>query len=192
MIVKEAEDDFFTDDLLAEDKKRKRRKADGKKKGNRTELELVKVFNQRFGGGFSRSVGSGNRWGQVAHLPKHAQEVFSGDLIVPQGFRWAVESKGGYQDIDLNSVFVVGSRELDGFLAQVTKDAERCGRRPMLCWKRDRKPWLAFVPTKEVEGHSFNYRLIYREWSAVALEELLKLPDSFFVEDMAKVNVFEK
>ncbi len=62
----------------------------------------------------------------------------------------------------------------------------------MLCWKRDRKPWLALVPTTELEGHFFNYRLIYREWSAVALEELLKLPDSFFVEDMAKVNVFEK
>ena len=76
MSVKETEDDFFTDDLVTEKKKRKKRKADGKKKGNRDELQLVKVFNQRFGGGFSRSVGSGNRWGQVAHLPKHAQEVF--------------------------------------------------------------------------------------------------------------------
>ena len=46
-------DDFFTDDLLKDRKKRKKRKADGKKKGNRTELELVKVFNKRFGGGFS-------------------------------------------------------------------------------------------------------------------------------------------
>lgn len=110
-------------------------------------LQLVKILNNRFGGGFSRSVGSGNRWSQVTHLPKHAQEVFSGDLIVPQGFKWALESKGGYQNIDLNSVFVGGSRELDGFLDQVTKDAERCGRKPMLCWKRDRKPWLAFVAT---------------------------------------------
>lgn len=79
-------------------------------------------------------------------MPKHAQEIFSGDLIVPQGFKWALESKGGYADLDLNSVFVAGSAELDGFLDQVTKDAERCGRKPMLCWKRDRKPWLAFVP----------------------------------------------
>ncbi len=143
----------------------------------------MKIFNQRFGGGFSRSVGSGNRWGQVAHLPKHAQEVFSGDLIVPKGFKWAVESKGGYSKIDMNSVFVGGSKELDGFLNQVTKDAERCGRKPMLCWKRDRKPWLAFVPTKELIGHSFKYRLEYREWSAVALEELLKLSDGFFSGD---------
>jgi hypothetical protein len=141
----------------------------------------VKIFNQRFGGGFSRSVGSGNRWGQVAHLPKHAQEIFSGDLIVPLGFKWALESKGGYAEIDLNSVFVAGSKELDGFLDQVTKDAQRCGRKPMLCWKRDRKPWLAFVPSKELEGHSFKYRLSYKEWSAVALTELLKLSDGFFL-----------
>jgi hypothetical protein len=178
----DSDEDFFTDDLLAENKKRKKRKADGKRKGNRVELSLSKVLNQRFGGGFSRSVGSGNRWGQVAHLPKHAQEVFSGDLIVPKGFKWALESKGGYQDIDLNTVFVGGSKELDGFLEQVTKDSERCGRKPMLCWKRDRKPWLAFVPTKELEGHSFKYRLLYQGWSAVALDELLKLPDEFFQE----------
>ena len=90
-------DDFFTEDLLTEKKKSKKRKADGKRKGT-AELELVKVFNKRFGGGFSRSVGSGNRWGQVTHLPKHAQEVFSGDLIVPQGFKWASESKGAIGD----------------------------------------------------------------------------------------------
>ena len=125
--MEEADDDFFTDDLLTEKKKGKKRKADGKKKGNRKELELAKILNQRFGGGFSRSVGSGNRWGQVSYLPKHAQDVFAGDLIVPQGFKWALESKGGYSDIDLNSVFVGGSKELDGFLDQVTKDAERCG-----------------------------------------------------------------
>ncbi len=181
--MNEAQDDFFTDDLLADKKRRKKRKADGKKKGNRCELGLSKVFNQRFGGGFSRSVGSGNRWGQVAHLPTHAQEVFSGDLIVPQGFRWAVESKGGYADLDLNSVFVGGSKELDGFLDQVTKYAERCRRKPMLCWKRDRKPWLTFVPTKELQGYSFKYRLIYQKWSAVALDELLKLPDQWFLEE---------
>ena len=181
---------FLSDDLI-EERKKKKRKAAGKRKGDRAELELSKVFNKRFGGGFSRSVGSGNRWGQV-HLPKHAQEVFSGDLIVPQGFKWALESKGGYQDIDLNTVFVGGSGELDGFLDQVTKDGQRCGRKPMLCWKRDRKPWLAFVPTTELEGHSFQFRLLYKEWSAVALDELLKLPDLFFVEDIAKANVFEK
>jgi hypothetical protein len=186
--VDEAVDDFFTDDLLVDKKKRKKRKADGKRKGNRVELDLVKIFNERFGGGFSRSVGSGNRWGQVAHLPKHAQEIFSGDLIVPKGFKWAVESKGGYSEIDIDSVFVGGNKALDEFLDQVTKDAVRCGRKPMLCWKRDRKPWLAFVPTRELAGQTFEYLLSYKKWSAVALETLLKLPDQWFLEEPAKAE----
>ena len=79
-------------------------------------------------------------------------------------------------------MFVGGNRELDGFLGQVTMDAARCGRTPMMCWKRDRKPWLVFVPTKELEGHSFNFLLRYGEWSAIALVELLKLPDGFFLQ----------
>jgi len=173
-------DDFATEDLIG--KPKRKRKADGKKKGNRTELELVKVLTKRFGEGFSRSVGSGNRWGQVNHLPKHAREVFSGDLIVPKQFRFVIESKGGYNGIDLNSIFVRGNSELDGFLDQVTKDSKRCGRKPMLAWKKTRKPWLVFVHTKELAGRSFKYRLLYGKWSVVALDELLKLEDAFFFE----------
>src|SRR5581483_1124604 len=113
-------------------KKRKKRKADGKKKGNRTELELVKVLNARFGGGFSRSVGSGNRWGQVANLPEHAQQTFSGDLVCPPNFKFVFESKGGYEDIDLNSAFIGGNAELDAFLNQANDESRRTGRRPLL------------------------------------------------------------
>lgn len=57
------ENDFITDDLV-KPKPARRRKADGKRKGNRTELGPVKLLTRRFGSGFSRSVGSGNRWGR--------------------------------------------------------------------------------------------------------------------------------
>lgn len=173
-------DDFITDDIIS---KKKPKKVDGKKKGNRTELDLVKVLNARFGGeGFSRSVGSGNRWGQVNHLPQHAREVFSGDLIVPKGFKFVIESKGGYDSIDMSSVFVRGNSELDAFLDQVTSDSKRCGRKPLLCWKKTRKPWLSFVHTKDLVGHTFKYKLHYGKWSVVALEHLLKIEDDFFIE----------
>ena len=171
-------DDFIQDDII---NKKRQKKVDGKKKGNRTELELTKILNKRFGDGFSRSVGSGNRWGQVDHLPKHAREVFSGDLVVPKNFKFVIESKGGYDGIDLHSVFVRGNSELDNFLDQVTKDGKRCGRKPMLCWKKTRKPWLAFVHTKELIGKHLKYRLHYGRWSVVALEHLLKLDDDFFL-----------
>lgn len=179
-------EDFVTDDILS--KKIKTKKVDGKKKGNRTELDLTKVLNARFGEGFSRSVGSGNRWGQVNHLPKHAREVFSGDLIVPKGFRFVIESKGGYDAIDMSSVFVRGNSELDSFLDQVTKDSLRCSRKPLLCWKKTRKPWLAFVHTKDLVGKNFKYKLQYGKWSVVALEHLLKLEDDFFIESDDEIS----
>lgn len=175
-------DDFVIEDVISN--KDKTKKVNGKKKGSRTELDLTKLLNARFGTGFSRSVGSGNRWGQVNHLPKHAQEVFSGDLVVPQGFKFVIESKGGYDGIDMSSVFVHGNSELDGFLDQVTKDSKRCGRKPMLCWKKTRKPWLAFVLTKDLTGQ-FKYKMQYGKWTAVALEHLLKLEDDFFMESVS-------
>lgn len=174
-------EDFVTDESLFNKSKKR---INGKRKGNRIELELSKILNKRFGTGFSRSVGSGNRWSQVNNLPKHAKEVFSGDLVVPNGFKFVLESKGGYEGIDLNSVLTKGSSELDGFLTQVSKDAKRCGRKPMLCWKKKRKPWFCVVLTKDLP-QEFKYRLIYGKWSIVALEEMLKLEDSFFIESSA-------
>lgn len=175
------DDDMIIDDIIS-NKQKNKKKVDGKKKGNRTELELSKVFNKRFNcQDFSRAVGSGNRWSQVQHLPKHARDVFSGDLVVPTKFKFCLESKGGYDGIDLNSIFVRGNSELDNFLDQVSKDAKRCGRKPLLCWKRKRKPWLAFIHTSELDGKSFKYRLLYAKWSVVDLQKLLELEDSFFL-----------
>lgn len=169
--------DFVTDDEIFN---KKNKKINGKKKGNRIELELAKILNKRFGTGFSRSVGSGNRWSQVNHLPKHARDVFSGDLVVPKDFKFVLESKGGYEGIDLNSIFIRGSAELDGFLDQASKDAKRCGRKPMLCWKKKRRPWLVVLLTDDLP-RDFKYQLRYGKWSVLALEEVLKLEDEFFL-----------
>jgi hypothetical protein len=177
----EDSEDFIVENLFTDKKKNK--KIDGKKKGNRTELDLTKVLNNRFGSGFSRSVGSGNRWGQVNHLPKHAREVFSGDLIVPKNFKFVIESKGGYDGIDMSSVFLKGNSEIDNFLGQVINDSKRCDRKPMLCWKKTRKPWLVFLLTKDLKGKNFKYKMQYEKWTVVALEHLLALEDSFFLNE---------
>lgn len=178
------DDDFVVDDIVGNRKRNKKnqKKINGKKKGSRVERELSKILNKRFScEDFSRSVGSGNRWGQVNNLPKHARDVFSGDLIVPNNFKYCIESKGGYDGIDLNGVFSHGSSELDNFLEQAISDAHRCGRKPMLCWKRTRKSWLAFVKSEDLESMDFKYSLKYREWTGVLLEDLLKAGDEFFI-----------
>lgn len=172
------------DDFNLEELSRKRKsKINGKKKGNRVELDLSKILTKRFGQGFTRSVGSGNRWSQVKNLSEDATQVFSGDLVCPKKFKFVLESKGGYDNIDMTSIFVRGNSELDGFLEQAMKDSKRCGRKPMLCWKKTRKPWLAFLLTPELDGYEFKYKMQYGIWTCVALDHLLRLEDSFFMDE---------
>ena len=163
--------------------KNKTKKVDGGKKGKRVEREIVGVLNTRFSHmenkTFSRSVGSGNRWSQVKNLPKHAKDTLTGDICCPEGFRFVIESKGGYNKIDLNSIFENGNSELDNFLEQVIDDSKRCGKMPMLVWKRDRRPWLAFIRTCELIG-DYQYSIKYREWTCVLVKDLLKLSDDYF------------
>lgn len=60
--------------------------------------------------------------------------------------------------------------------ANMAKDAARCGRKTMLCWKRDRPPWLEISPTAELARCSYLYRLSYRQWSVVPLPTCLNYP----------------
>lgn len=177
------DEDLVIEDILAG--KNKKKKVDGKKKGNRTELKLVKKLTERFGKGFSRSIGSGNRWGQVSYLPKHAQDVFSGDLIVPQDFKFCFECKGGYDNIDIHSVMERGkpNKELSNFLTQAEQDGQRCGRMPIMAWTRTRKPWLAFLKFEDIkkELKHFKFVMFYEDWVCVQLDGLLELPDSYFL-----------
>lgn len=176
--VYEDSEDQFIDDILSN---RRNKKINSKKKGNRNELELSKILTKRFNKGFSRSVGSGNRWSQTAYLPKHAQKVFSSDLVVPSEFKFALEVKGGYNGIDLNSIFLRGNSDLNQFLSQAYKDAKRAEKKPLLAWKKDRKPWLVFILTEDLSGgEEFKYKFVYQKWTAVALDDFLKLSDDFF------------
>lgn len=168
------EKDLQIENLL-EDKK-KQKKIDGKSKGNRTELNLCKILTGFFNLSFTRSIGSGNRWGQVK-LSDNAKQVFTGDICVPEGFKWVIESKGGYEkDIDLNGVCDGGISRLDFFIEQSLKDSEYCGRKPLICWKRNRKPWLSMILLKDLEFvdcEIFEYRIHYRDWLIIKLEDLL-------------------
>lgn len=175
------EKDLQIENLL-EDKK-KQKKIDGKLKGNRTELNLCKILTSFFNLSFTRSIGSGNRWGQVK-LSDNAKQVFTGDICVPEGFKWVIESKGGYEkDIDLNGVCDGGISRLDFFIEQSLKDSEYCGRKPLICWKRNRKPWLSMILLEDFQPINvkvFEYRIHYRNWIIVKLQDLLNVTKKDF------------
>lgn len=169
------EHDLQIEDILEE--KTVKKKVNAKKKGNRVELELCKLLTKYFGKEFSRSVGSGNRWSQVHHMPEHAKKTLVGDICVPEDFRWVIECKGGYEkEIDLNGIFEGNSR-LDAFMEQSTNDEGQSGRLPIICWKRSRKPWLAMVKDEHLVGHSFGVLIHYKNWSIIMLDELLANTD---------------
>jgi len=179
------EEDAEVEDIF--DKKPKKIKSG--RKGKRVELDLIKNLNQRFSkvlssrphaGKFSRSVGSGNRWGQRVHLSKAASDTYSGDIVCPEGFLFVLESKGGYNDIDLCTAFSGRQAELDSFLKQVSDDSERCGRKPMLLWKKDRKPRLAFLRAEHLVGRDFPCSMRYGAWTVVSYDDLMGLEDAFF------------
>lgn len=181
-------EDQDIEDLL-ENLSKKKSKAKGKPKGKRGELEIVKILNSRFEdillknpewGKFSRTVGSGNRWGQNVVLSKEAMNTFSGDLTCPQNFLFVIESKNGYDDIDLNASFDSGHKEIDKFLGQVLTDSERCGRKPILIWKKGRKNRIAFIKKEDWQRDMPEYYMSYRDWYIFSLDLLLSLKDDFF------------
>jgi hypothetical protein len=169
-------------------KKPKKKRLNSGVKGKSGERSLVKLFNERFTellsknkswGEFHRVVGSGNLWSQ-ANLSQRSEEMHSGDVVC-ENLKFVIESKNGYDDIDLISLLEEGNKDIDSFLQQVTNDSVRSGKKPLLIWKKARRPRLAFI--KDLGEHADKFKgamMQYKEWTIICLEDLLKLPDEFF------------
>ena len=182
------EKDLDIEDILGELDKKKR--VNGKNKGNRTELNLCKLLGKQFGDEFSKAPGSGARTSQVAYLPEHAKKTLTGDICVPEGFKWVIECKGGYED-DVNFTNVLdkeaGIPRVNEWIEQTLKDSGYCGRLPIVFWKRNRKPWLVMVRKKDLGRFKFDYKIMYRDWVWLNLDDLLAKTDrSFWYESVAE------
>jgi hypothetical protein len=178
-------DDFQQeiDNILADNGKIKKKKHSGNK-GSRAERELCKKLSERFGQPFERSVGSGNRIAQVKGMTEAAKQTLLGDISVPDKFAWVLESKCGYEDkVDIHNVWIKGNKTIDSFIEQVVGDSVNAGRKPMLFYKRNLRPWIAFFRTADRPHQAgplgnlpveFDYSLNYREWMGVSLDVLLE------------------
>lgn len=183
-------DGIIVEDIIVNNDKRKRKNSSVK--GKRGERLACKELIARFGQQFSRSLGSGNRTSQIHGMPDFAKKTFSGDICCPDGFRFVIEHKFGYEeDVDLHNSFFGGCKKLDEFLEQVTKDANYCKRKPLLLWKRARKPYLSFIKISDIKEFidSFKYKLLYRDWVCISLKELLALDNDFFYESGVKASL---
>lgn len=183
-------DDLEIDDISQVSNKKKKIKSGSK--GKRGELDIVNELNLRFVdiikanpklGAFSRSIGSGNRFGQKVKLSANSANTFAGDITCPDKFKFVLECKNGYNDIDLCNCYGTSCRELDAFLEQVTGDCARpeiAGRKPMLIWKKDRKQKIAFLKKEDIQYDTAPVVLLYKGWVGLNLNFVLQNPDSFF------------
>ena len=171
-------DDYLLDSLW--EKLDKKPKIHSGHKGDRGEKAVIKLLADRFGLPFSRVPDSGARSSQVA-LPEELKSAYVGDIVCPINFLWCVECKNGYDaDINFDTIFFKATKnsQIDGFLDQATTDAKKIKRKPMLCWKKTGKPFLAFTHEHGLGDYWFKYR----DWYACPLTELLKLPDNVFLK----------
>ena len=179
------DEDYDVEDLFNDlnKKREKKKKIDSKSKGARGENSVIKILTQRFNQPFSRVIGSGNRWSQ-ANLSEEAKLVLTGDVVTPTNFKFCIESKNGYNDVDLCNALNNGNATLDEFMSQAQKDASRVNRKPLICWKKNRMGCICFLKQDDLpDFKEFKIHLCYNEWVAVSFSELLKKEDSFFFKD---------
>ena len=170
-------DDFIIDDILSNGEPKK--KKNSKRKGKRGESDVCDLFIKRFPDQkFSRVIGSGAH-AYRSNLTEAAKVIFTGDIVTPDNFRFCIEVKTGYPEIDLCSALDGGHTKIDAFLDQATKDAERIKKQPLMVWKKDRQPWIAFLKGEEAIGF-YTYCLSYRGWYGISLTLLLEQPEPFW------------
>tara|TARA_R110002124_G_C8733634_1_gene496835 strand:+ start:184 stop:711 length:528 start_codon:yes stop_codon:yes gene_type:complete len=165
---------------------KKKKRVNSKAKGSTFERNIAKILNDRFNTSeFSRSPGSG-AFATTHTLPEHLK--IYGDLITPQNFKYCIECKKGYNNLNLYSLYN-NSSEWWGFLEQCQKDSDKCGKIPMVIFKQDRQPTLCIIPEhispikelqyieihKIVDCNKLTYR-IYK------FDELLKDDDTTWID----------
>lgn len=188
------EDEFLSEvETTIKTQKTKRKKGiQSKKKGNRGELELVHILNERFEGHtFARSVQSGAYIGQsnayrANSMTEEQKLVFAGDIRVPINFKFTIEHKA-YAEASFWDLFNESS-DLHSWMKQAEHDAESVGKQPMLVIKYNfherivylKKNYVDSLDCSNLETYAF---FSHNGWYCFWLEDLLKETDSFFFEE---------
>jgi Holliday junction resolvase len=161
--------------------RRKPKRKNSRTKGNAFERQVAKLLNNRFNTTeFSRSPGSG-AFATTHTLPEHLK--IYGDLITPDGFRFCIECKKGYNNISLYSIYDYTS-QLWEFVKQCEKDSERCGKIPMIVFKQDRQPIISIVPTEVTFTNTEKYIEINKgkTYRIYLFEDIIKCWDSMWFD----------
>lgn len=166
---------------------KKPKKINSRRKGNKFENDIAKLLNKTFDtDDFMRTPGSG-AFATTHKLPKHL--IIHGDLITPLKFKFIIECKKGYNNLNLYDLLNYTS-QLHNFSGQNQKSCKEVGKASLVILKQDRKKELALVSylndheslVSLLQEQSIPY-LITKETSVMLyLKDLLALPRAFFFE----------
>ena len=165
--------------------RKKPKRKNSRAKGHTFERDVAKLLNNRLGTTeFSRTPGSG-AFATTHSLPEHLK--IYGDLITPYKFKYCIECKKGYNNINLYSLYN-NSSDIWDFFRQCEKDSKKCCKTPMVILKQDRKPILAAVPSctgsEIIKGISY-IETSYNtdKWRIYEFAKLLELEESIWWEE---------
>jgi hypothetical protein len=161
--------------------RKKPKRKNSRTKGNAFERQIAKILNDRFNTTeFSRSPGSG-AFATTHSLPEHLK--IYGDLITPEKFKFCIECKKGYNNLNLYSLYNYSS-EFWKFIEQSEKDAEKCSKLPMVIFKQDRQPVLAIIPKAIAFEENIKYIEIHKNktYRVYLFDELVKCWDSMWFD----------
>ena len=159
-------------------------KINAKKKGNRGELELVKILCERFGEGkFKRTPSSGGFVGGAnrafsGNLTEAQKQAFASDIIAPENFKFSIEHKfykNPFTIFDLENK----SSDINNWFEQVSGDAAFAGKEPLLIVKYNGKKRIVF--SRELVD--VNYILETKGWYCYWLDDLIKIENSFWFKE---------
>ena len=160
--------------------RKKTKRKNSRTKGSTFERQIAKTFNDRFKTKeFSRSPGSG-AFATTHSLPEYLK--IYGDLITPKNFKYCIECKKGYNNINLYSLYNYSS-DIWKFIEQCEKDSKKCDKIPMVIFKQDRQPTIAIVPQEVIFTEAEKYIEIHKNktYKVYLFEEILKDWDSMWL-----------
>lgn len=160
----------------------KAKRINSKKKGNRTELEMAKILNERFEGeNFKRTPSSGAIFGssnrvRATNVNEEIVTTLAGDIMCPLNFKFSIEHKA-YETANFWDLFNKSSN-LNKWFEQTLSDSEISNKKPLLVVKFNNKKRICYTKEK-LESYVFEKD----GWYCCLLSDLLSLDDDFFFEE---------
>jgi hypothetical protein len=162
-------------------KKAGKKRLNSRAKGNRFENKVAKLLNERFNTKeFCRSPGSG-AFATTHTLPEYLK--IYGDLITPEKFKYIIECKKGYNDMQICDLLNDTSK-VSEMIAQAFRDSQKSSKKFLLIMGQDRKNPAIITNDFDliVRGDRFSGSSRGVAIVMYMLDDLLECKDSCFFE----------